>query len=102
MALIRASAPLARELTRLLPSRPFAVRFWDGARVDATVADAPTFQMRHPRALAHFLRAPGSLGLGRAYVDGSLAVDDLDAAFGVVDSWEPPPMRGGDRVRLGA
>ena len=80
MALIRASAPLERELTRLLPSRPFNVRFWDGGRVGATEPGSPTFSVRRPAALSHFLRAPGSLGLGRAYVDGSLAVDDLDAA----------------------
>jgi len=101
VALIRASAPLSRELQRLLPSRPFQVRFWDGSSVVATEANAPTFRVRRPSALAHFLRAPGTLGLGRAYVDGSLAVDDLDAAFVVVDSWEPPPMSGADRARLG-
>ena len=67
----------------------------------ATVADGPTFFVRAPSALAHFLRAPGTLGLGRAYVDGSLAVDDLDSAFEVVDTWEPPPMSASDRVRLG-
>jgi cyclopropane-fatty-acyl-phospholipid synthase len=77
------------------------VRFWDGGAVEATVPDAPTFFVRRPSALAHFLRAPGSLGLGRAYVDGSLAVDDLDAALTVVDEWEPPAVSGGDRVRLG-
>jgi cyclopropane-fatty-acyl-phospholipid synthase len=101
VALIRASAPLGRELRRLLPSRPFHVRFWDGSVVEATVPDAPTFSVRRPSALAHFLRAPGTLGLGRAYVDGSLAVDDLDGAFAVVDTWEPPEMGVGDRVRLG-
>jgi cyclopropane-fatty-acyl-phospholipid synthase len=101
MALIRASAPLSRELPRLLPSRPFHVRFWDGSEVGATVSDAPTFFVRRPSGLAHFLRAPGTLGLGRAYVDGSLAVDDLDAALAVVDTWEPPIMGGSDRVRLG-
>jgi cyclopropane-fatty-acyl-phospholipid synthase len=78
------------------------VSFWDGGAVGATAVDAPTFFVRRPSALAHFLRAPGTLGLGRAYVDGSLAVDDLDAAFAVVDTWEPPPMQTGDRVRLGA
>jgi cyclopropane-fatty-acyl-phospholipid synthase len=77
------------------------VRFWDGGGVGATEPDAPTFFVRRPAALAHFLRAPGSLGLGRAYVDGSLAVDDLDAAFVVVDEWEAPEVRGPDRVRLG-
>src|SRR5450755_242646 len=102
MALIRASGPLSRALRHAFPDRPFHVRFWDGGVVEATRADAPTFFVRRPSALSHFLRAPGTLGLGRAYVDGSLAVDDLDAAFAVVDSWEPPALRGGDRVRLGA
>jgi cyclopropane-fatty-acyl-phospholipid synthase len=101
VALIRASAPLKKELGRLLPSRPFHVRFWDGSTLNATVADAPTFLVRAPSALAHFIRAPGTLGLGRAYVDGSLAVDDLDGAFVVVDTWEPPDIAGSDRVRLG-
>jgi cyclopropane-fatty-acyl-phospholipid synthase len=101
VALIRASAPLSRELPRVIRSRPFHVRFWDGGSVRATEPAAPTFFVRRPSALAHFLRAPGSLGLGRAYVDGSLAVDDLDAAFVVVDEWEPPDVSGGDRVRLG-
>jgi cyclopropane-fatty-acyl-phospholipid synthase len=77
------------------------VRFWDGGQVAATEPDGPTFFVRAPSGLAHFLRAPGSLGLGRAYVDGSLAVDDLDAAFIVVDEWEPAPVGGSDRVRLG-
>jgi cyclopropane-fatty-acyl-phospholipid synthase len=101
MALIRASAPLSRELRRTLPERPFHVRFWDGSKVDATVPEAPTFFVRSPSALAHFLRAPGSLGLGRAYVDESLAVDDLDAAFLVVDEWEPPALSNAERARLG-
>jgi cyclopropane-fatty-acyl-phospholipid synthase len=56
--------------------------------------------VRHPSALAHFLRAPGSLGLGRAYVEDALTVDDLDAAFLVVDEWRPPPLSTRDRARL--
>jgi cyclopropane-fatty-acyl-phospholipid synthase len=101
MALIQASGPLCRELRRLFPSRPFHVRFWDGGVVGATAPNAPTFLVRGPSALAHFLRAPGSLGLGRAYTDGSLAVDDLDAALIVVDEWQPPVLSGAERVRLG-
>jgi cyclopropane-fatty-acyl-phospholipid synthase len=101
MALIRASAPLCRELSRLLPERPFSVSFWDGGSVAATSPSAPTFFVRRPAALAHFLRAPSSLGLGRAYTEGSLSVDDLDAAFVVVDTWEPPPLALADRARLG-
>jgi cyclopropane-fatty-acyl-phospholipid synthase len=100
VALIRVSRPLGRELRRLFPSRPFHVRFWDGGAVEATASAAPTFFVRSPTALAHFMRAPGSLGLGRAYVDGSLAVDDLDAAFVVVDTWRPPEIGPLDRARL--
>jgi cyclopropane-fatty-acyl-phospholipid synthase len=100
VALIQASRPLSRELVRLFPSRPFAVRFWDGVSVPATVSHGPTFFVRRPSALAHILRAPGTLGLGRAYVDGSLAVDDLDRALGVVDDWMPA-VGPSDRVRLG-
>ena len=38
------------------------------------------------------LRAPGELGLGRAYVAGLIEVDDLDAALLMVDTFEPPPL----------
>ncbi|HLM85646.1 MAG TPA: cyclopropane-fatty-acyl-phospholipid synthase family protein, partial [Solirubrobacteraceae bacterium] len=76
--------------------------FWDGGAVAATVEPAPTFFVRKPVALAHILSAPGTLGLGRAYVDGSLAVDDLDRALGVVDEFEPPSLSLADRARLAA
>ena len=101
MAIVRISSPLGRELERALPSRPFNVRFWDGGAVPATVADAPTFFVRRPVALAHFLAAPGTLGLGRAYVDGSLAVDDLDRALSMVEHFDLPTLSLADRVRLG-
>jgi cyclopropane-fatty-acyl-phospholipid synthase len=101
MALIRASAPLSRALRQTLPARPFHVHFWDGATVPATSPGAPTFFVHRPSALSHFLRAPDTLGLGRAYVDGSLDVDDLDAAFLVIDAWTPPPLSLADRARLG-
>jgi cyclopropane-fatty-acyl-phospholipid synthase len=94
------TAPLRRELARVLPSRPFQIDFWDGSALPATSAPAPRFLVRTPGAIAHVLRAPGRLGLGRAYVEGSLAADDLDAAFAVVDSWEPPPLALADRLRL--
>ena len=101
MALIRASAPLCREFARVFPQRPFALRFWDGGVVPATELPAPTFFVRAPSALAHFVRAPGTMGLGRAYVEDSLAVDDLDAASAVVDEWQPPELTPRDRLRLG-
>ena len=92
--------PLRRELPRALPSRPFAVEFWDGTAVPATEPDAPVFALRSPRALAHVLGAPGQLGVGRAYVAGDLEVPDLDAAMRVALEWEPPPIPVADRVRL--
>jgi len=101
VALIRASRPLCRELARVFPERPFRVRFWDGGEVPATEDEAPTFFVRAPSALSQFLLAPGTMGLGRAYVEGSLVIDDLDAGFAVVDEWEPPDLTAGDRVRLG-
>jgi cyclopropane-fatty-acyl-phospholipid synthase len=97
---LQRSTPLRRSLVRALPERPFNVRFWDGGSVGATVEPAPTFFVERPSALAHCLRAPGALGLFRAYVEGSLTVDDLDAAFLVVDDWEPPAISTPDRVRL--
>lgn len=100
MAFANTSA-LRNELESALPRRPFTVRFWDGTAVRATEADAPTFTLRSPRALAHVLRAPGELGLGRAYVDGLIEVDDLDRALRVVDTFEPPPLSWGTQARLG-
>jgi cyclopropane-fatty-acyl-phospholipid synthase len=93
---------LRRELEAAFPARPFAVRFWDGSRVDATEPGSPTFTVEDPRALAHVVRAPGELGLGRAYVCGLVDVDDLDAALRVVDEWRPPRLGPRQWVSLGA
>ena len=94
MALLTASRPLGNELQRVFPSRPFNVRFWDGNAVPATAGEAPTFFVRRPTALAHFLAAPGTLGLGRAYVDGSLAVRGLAHCY-VADASVMPSITHG-------
>jgi cyclopropane-fatty-acyl-phospholipid synthase len=96
------TAPLRHALTSALPRRPFGVRFWDGTEVAATEPAAPTVTVRSPRALAHVLRAPGELGLGRAYVAGMLEVDDLEAALRMVDEFEPPRLTLGQRAGLAA
>jgi cyclopropane-fatty-acyl-phospholipid synthase len=100
MRLFRPTARLCRELVRLLPDRPFSIEFWDGGRVPATEPGTPTFFVRRASAIAHALRAPGPLGLGRAYVEGSLETDDIDGAFVVVDDWVPPAFAARDRARL--
>ncbi|HXD67111.1 MAG TPA: cyclopropane-fatty-acyl-phospholipid synthase family protein [Solirubrobacteraceae bacterium] len=95
------TAPLRRELAAALPQRPFAVRFWDGTEVPATDPDAPTFSFRSPEALAHVIRAPGELGLGRAYVLGLIESDDIEKSLRVVDTFEPPKLSPGQMARLG-
>ncbi len=94
------TAFLRSAIARALPDRPFHLRLWDGSTLPATTPDAPEFHATSPAAVAHFLRSPDQLGLGRAYVEGTLTVDDLDAAFVVVDTWDPPPISKADRVRL--
>ena len=101
MKLLKMSAPLAHQVERWAPDRPFKLEFWDGVTLPASVPDAPTFRIRSPSALGHLLRAPGRLGLGRAWVEGSLDTDDIDQAFLVVDAWTPPPVKPADGARLG-
>jgi cyclopropane-fatty-acyl-phospholipid synthase len=94
------TAPLRREIQRLFPDRPFAIEFWDGSAVPATGAAGPTLTVRSSRGVAHMLRAPGQLGLSRAYVAGELEVSDLDALANVADTWHPPVLSAGSRARL--
>jgi cyclopropane-fatty-acyl-phospholipid synthase len=95
------TGPLCAGLERVLPQRPFRVEFWDGGSLPASNgAGGPTFHVRGPAAIGHLLRAPGQLGLGRAYVSGAVEVDDLDAALALMDSWAPPPLDRGPRLRL--
>ncbi len=68
--------------------------------MEATQPDAPTFSFRSPQAVAHVLRAPGELGIGRAYVSGLLEVDDMDGALRVVDTFEPPKLSLRQQLRL--
>jgi cyclopropane-fatty-acyl-phospholipid synthase len=91
--------PLRSQLDAALPDRPFTVRFWDGTDLPATNGNGsgPTFTVRSPKALAHALRAPGQLGLGRAYVSGELEVDDIDKVIDLLSTWQPPPV---DRAKL--
>lgn len=95
-------APLARALASSLPLRPFRVEFWNGTSLPATSGDGdgPLFRVRSPRAVGHALRAPGQLGLGRAYVAGDLEVDDIDEVIDLLATWRPPPLDRTARRRL--
>jgi cyclopropane-fatty-acyl-phospholipid synthase len=94
------TAPLRREIETRLPERPFAIEFWDGSRVSSTSGEGPVFSVRSPRAIAHALRAPGQLGLGRAYVSGELEVDDIEQVIRVLDGWQAPSLDTTDKRAL--
>ncbi len=91
---------LRRELGTALPDRPFALRFWDGGDLPATSDGGPVFTVRSPQAIAHLLRSPGQLGLGRAYASGELEADDLDRVIELLDRFEPPALDRRTRLRL--
>jgi len=99
-ALFSQPEPLRRELERALPARPFALRFWDGSELAPTVAGGPVLTVNSPAAVAHLLRAPGQLGLGRAYAAGELEADDLDRVIALLDTFQAPPIDRATRARL--
>ena len=98
--LLARTEPLRRAIEESFPARPFAVEFWDGSTVPSTTGDGPRFRVRSPSAVAHALRAPGQLGLGRAYVSGSLDPDDLDGVLALLGSWRPAPLDRRAQARL--
>jgi cyclopropane-fatty-acyl-phospholipid synthase len=89
-------------LTEVLPERPFKVELWDGTELASTTGDGPVFSVRSPVALGHMLRAPGQLGLGRAYVAGALDVDDIDGTLALLDEYHPPAIDAKRKARLAA
>jgi cyclopropane-fatty-acyl-phospholipid synthase len=98
--LLSSTEPIRNELQTALPERPFTVEFWDGTELPSTNGGGPRFSVRSPAAFAHALRAPGQLGLGRAYVSGEIEVDDVDAVLDLLDSWQPPALDRPTRARL--
>jgi cyclopropane-fatty-acyl-phospholipid synthase len=97
---LQRSQPLRRALASALPERPFAVRFWDGGELAPTAPNGLVFSLRSPAAVAHVLRAPSQLGLGRAYVSGELEVSDLDGLIALLGTYRPAAIDTAARVRL--
>jgi cyclopropane-fatty-acyl-phospholipid synthase len=98
--MLETTEPLRRELGSALPERPFSIRFWDGSQLPATSEGGPAFTVRSPAAVAHLLRAPGQLGLGRAYAAGELQADDLDRVIALLDTFKAPPIDRSRQARL--
>jgi cyclopropane-fatty-acyl-phospholipid synthase len=94
-------AALRDEIARAFPDRPFTIEFWDGTTLPSTDDNGgPVFKVRSRRAVAHALRAPGQLGIGRAYVSGDIEVDDFDSAMNVVANWKPQAIDRTEQAKL--
>jgi cyclopropane-fatty-acyl-phospholipid synthase len=99
----RATLPLREALAQALPERPFHLELWDGSALPPTNGGrGPTFRLRSPRVLGHLLRAPGQLGLGRAYVSGEIEVDDMDAVLDLLDGYTVAPLDARAKARFAA
>jgi cyclopropane-fatty-acyl-phospholipid synthase len=116
----RATDALRESLEEVLPRRPFQIELWDGTSLPANerapdlgaTGDAPapspsngavlTFRLRSPLALGHVLRAPGQLGLGRAYVAGELDVSDIDDALELMDGYRVAALDTRTKAQLAA
>ena len=97
----RSTEPLRKAIEAAIPQRPFRVELWDGSAL-ASSGGGPTFSLRSPTALGHILRAPGQLGVGRAYVTGAIEVDSIDGALELLDEWKPPAIDARTQARLAA
>ena len=96
------TAALCREIERALPDRLFADRVL-GRQKMPTNGAGPTLRFLTPRAIAHVLRSPGQLGLGRdAYVYGDIETDDLDGVIALIGRWNAPPLGAAGRARPAA
>jgi cyclopropane-fatty-acyl-phospholipid synthase len=103
------SASIASRATRVLDAvadgalreRAFGVRFWDGSELPATAgATNATLVVLDPMALAHVVRQPNELGLGRAWVAGALEVEgDLGQVLARLDGLDELSVSIRDRLR---
>jgi cyclopropane-fatty-acyl-phospholipid synthase len=83
-----------------LSTLPVTVRFWDGSELPGGDGSAAVV-VRSPSAVAHLLRAPGQLGLARAWVEGSLDVEgDLEVILRARNAFSGIWLTARDRARL--
>ena len=83
---------------RLSPP-PVGVRFWDGSEL--RTAGRPAVVVRSPSAIAQLVRAPGQLGLARAWVEGSVDVEgDLEDILKTRNVFAGVRISSRDRARL--
>jgi cyclopropane-fatty-acyl-phospholipid synthase len=85
-------APLVARIDARAPGgRRFGLRLWDASELapgPGAGPDAPWLVLRSPDALVRIARAPGELGLSRAWVAGDLDVEgDLEQAMARTEDW---------------
>jgi cyclopropane-fatty-acyl-phospholipid synthase len=81
--------------------RAFNLRFWDGSELPATAdGPVPTIVVRDAAALAHVLREPDQIGLGRAWIAGLLDIEgDLSQALALRHHFDHVSLSARDRLR---
>jgi cyclopropane-fatty-acyl-phospholipid synthase len=91
--------PLVSRLDARAGGRGVTLRFWDGSALPAAPGehDPPALVFRSPDALVRMARAPGELGLARAWVSGDLDCEgDLERALDLTEQWRHAPLRASD------
>src|SRR5262249_53545053 len=93
------------ELLRDFHPRTFAVRLWDGSRLDAEDGRLPrcTLVINHPGAIRRMFLPGNQAALGEAYAYGDVDIEgDVEALFPLVPFLLNPKLTWGRQVRLGA
>jgi cyclopropane-fatty-acyl-phospholipid synthase len=85
---------------RLSPP-PVTLSFWDGSRLQAAHASAPTVRVRDASAVLHLVHEPSQVGMARAWVSGAVDVDgDLEAVLAQRARFRDVSLPRADRARL--
>lgn len=74
-----AQANFTAAVRGLLGGRPVRIVFWDGARMGDADSDGVVIRLRSRRALDRLLGAAPERGFGRAYVEGLIDIEPLEA-----------------------
>ena len=78
-----------------------AVRFWDGSELPPEGEWAATVLVGDPKAIGHLVRAPGQLGLARAWVQGLIDVEgDLEAVLRARGAFQGVRVSSATRARV--
>jgi cyclopropane-fatty-acyl-phospholipid synthase len=102
---VQLSLSVLKELFRGYGPRDFAVRLWDGSRLEAEAGQSTRFTLvlQHPAALRELLRSPSELTLGEAYIYNDLDLEgDLESAVRLGFYLVQQERSLADRARLAA